>query len=96
MSPLLQVEDLSIHFTGQGATVKAVDGLTFDVARGRTLGLVYRYGEGSFYPFAPVGAPEDRKRESLLEMQVRTTLEHELPLEPDLANWMPVWGCPVL
>jgi len=29
-------------------------------------------------------------------MQVRTTLEHELPLEPDLANWMPVWGCPVL
>ena len=43
-----------------------------------------------------MGAPEDRKRESLLEMQVRTTLEHELPLEPDLANWMPVWGCPAL
>ncbi|HEY5420769.1 MAG TPA: hypothetical protein VIL10_08535 [Marmoricola sp.] len=63
---------------------------------GRTLGLVYRYGQGRFYPFAPVGAPEDRQRESLLEMQVRTTLEHELPLEPDLANWMPVWGCPVL
>ena len=63
---------------------------------GRTLGLVYRYGEGSFYPFAPVGPPEDRKRESLLEMQVRTTLEHEIPLEPHLANWMPVWGCPAL
>ncbi len=63
---------------------------------GRTLGLVYRYGEGSFYPFAPVGAPEDRRRESLLEMQVRTTLEHELPVEPNLANWMPVWGCPAL
>jgi oligopeptide transport system ATP-binding protein len=46
MSPLLQVEDLRVHFSGQGATVKAVDGLDFDVARGRTLGLVGESGCG--------------------------------------------------
>jgi oligopeptide transport system ATP-binding protein len=46
MSPLLQVEDLRVHFVGQGATVKAVDGLSFSVARGRTLGLVGESGCG--------------------------------------------------
>ncbi len=61
---------------------------------GRTLGLVYRYATGSFYPFAPVGAPEDRQRESLLEMQVRTSSTHELPVEPDLAKWMPSGAAP--
>jgi oligopeptide transport system ATP-binding protein len=46
MSPLLQVDDLRVHFSGQGVTVKAVDGLSFDVARGRTLGLVGESGCG--------------------------------------------------
>ncbi len=46
MSPLLGVEDLRVHFTGQGSTVKAVDGLSFSVARGRTLGLVGESGCG--------------------------------------------------
>src|SRR5205085_8931353 len=46
MSPLLQVEDLKVHFTGQGATVQAVDGLSFSVARGHTLGLVGESGCG--------------------------------------------------
>jgi hypothetical protein len=60
---------------------------------GHPLGLVYRYTTGTFYPFAPSG---DHQRETLLEMQVRTELTHELPIEPDLSKWMPIWGCPVL
>jgi oligopeptide transport system ATP-binding protein len=46
MSPLLQVEDLRVHFPGQGAAVKAVDGVSFSVGRGRTLGLVGESGCG--------------------------------------------------
>src|SRR5881392_3604811 len=46
MSALLQVEDLRVHFAGQGATVKAVDGVSFSVERGRTLGLVGESGCG--------------------------------------------------
>ena len=42
MSPLLQVEDLRVHFKTPGSTVKAVDGLSFSVERGQTLGLVGR------------------------------------------------------
>jgi hypothetical protein len=60
---------------------------------GRTSGLVYRYGAGNFYPFAPTG---EQQRDTLLEMQMKNQLEHELPIEPDLAKWMPLWGCPAL
>ncbi|MEP6815633.1 MAG: hypothetical protein ABI873_08800 [Marmoricola sp.] len=64
---------------------------------GRTLGLVYRYVAGNFYPFVPSGHETgDKTRDSLVEMQVRTLLQRELPIEPDLSKWMPLWGCPAL
>src|SRR5215470_1519703 len=46
MSALLEVDDLSVHFAAPGGTVKAVDGLSFAVERGRTLGLVGESGCG--------------------------------------------------
>ena len=48
MSGLLEVEDLDVHYGRPGAagTVKAVDGVSFSVERGRTLGLVGRSGCG--------------------------------------------------
>jgi oligopeptide transport system ATP-binding protein len=47
MSALLEVEGLSVHFAAPGGgTVKAVDGLSFTVERGRTLGLVGESGCG--------------------------------------------------
>src|SRR4051794_18142705 len=46
MSALLQVENLSVHFKMPGATVKAVDGVSFSVERGKTLGLVGESGCG--------------------------------------------------
>jgi oligopeptide transport system ATP-binding protein len=46
MSTLLKVEDLQVHFTGHGTVVKAVDGVTFEVERGKTLGVVGESGCG--------------------------------------------------
>ena len=46
MTALLQVEDLRVHFRMSGSTVKAVDGLSFSVERGQTLGLVGESGCG--------------------------------------------------
>ncbi|HEY4891682.1 MAG TPA: dipeptide/oligopeptide/nickel ABC transporter ATP-binding protein, partial [Reyranella sp.] len=48
MSSLLEVEDLDVHYGRPGAagTVKAVDGVSFSVERGRTLGLVGESGCG--------------------------------------------------
>jgi oligopeptide transport system ATP-binding protein len=46
VSTLLKVDDLKVHFTGHGSVVKAVDGVTFEVERGKTLGLVGESGCG--------------------------------------------------
>ena len=52
--PILRVEDLKVHFPitkgiilqRQVATVKAVDGVSFTIKRGETLGLVGESGSG--------------------------------------------------
>jgi hypothetical protein len=65
----------------------------FADAGGRRLGLVYLYKQGTFYPFAPVGP---QSRDGLFERQVRDLLSIDLPIEPDLSRWMPLWGAPGL
>ncbi|MBN9034714.1 MAG: ABC transporter ATP-binding protein [Rhizobiales bacterium] len=42
----LEVRDLSTHFHASGTTLKAVDGVSFSVARGKVLGLVGESGSG--------------------------------------------------
>ena len=57
--PLLRVRDLQVHFTGRDrlrSTIKAVDGVSFDLAAGRTLALVGESGCGkSTTAYAIVG-----------------------------------------
>ncbi|AJE82601.1 MULTISPECIES: ABC transporter ATP-binding protein [Streptomyces] len=42
----LSVRDLFVHFTTEDGIVKAVDGLSFDLERGQTLGIVGESGSG--------------------------------------------------
>ncbi|MFJ3230173.1 hypothetical protein [Streptomyces sp. NPDC086787] len=60
---------------------------------GRALALVYLYKRGSFYPFAPLPGGGQR-RDSSLELQVKTVLADDLRIEPELSRWFPVWGAP--
>lgn len=59
----------------------------------RSVGLVYLYKQGTFYPFAPSGP---QTRDTLLERQVRDAVAADVQIEPDLSRWMPVWGAPGL
>ncbi|MET7480746.1 ABC transporter ATP-binding protein [Streptomyces sp. NPDC005648] len=45
-TPFLSVRDLRVHFSTHDGVVKAVDGLSFDVEKGRTLGIVGESGSG--------------------------------------------------
>jgi peptide/nickel transport system ATP-binding protein len=44
--PFLQVRDLKVHFPTDDGLVKSVDGLSFSVERGKTLGIVGESGSG--------------------------------------------------
>jgi hypothetical protein len=59
----------------------------------RTVGLVYLYKRGTFYPFAPLPG---QKRDNALELQLRGVIGADLKIEPDLSRWFPVWGVPGL
>ncbi|MEU0401493.1 hypothetical protein ABZ318_14880 [Streptomyces sp. NPDC006197] len=63
--------------------------------RTRDLALVYLYKRGTFYPFAP-RAERAETRDNAFELQVRGLLAGDLPMEPDLERWFPVWGAPGL
>jgi peptide/nickel transport system ATP-binding protein len=46
LSPLLEVEDLKVHFETDDGLVKAVDGVSYTVDRGETVGIVGESGSG--------------------------------------------------
>lgn len=66
----------------------------FEGADGHRVGLVYLYKQGTFYAFAPLSG--EKRRDNLLELQLRDTLAPELPMEQDLGRWLAVWGAPGL
>jgi peptide/nickel transport system ATP-binding protein len=46
VSPLLEVDDLRVHFETEDGLVKAVDGVTYSVDNGKVLGIVGESGSG--------------------------------------------------
>ncbi len=44
--PLLSVRDLHVHFATDDGLVKAVDGVSYDIGEGKTLGIVGESGSG--------------------------------------------------
>ncbi|HXB38084.1 MAG TPA: hypothetical protein VNU75_10285 [Acidimicrobiales bacterium] len=56
--------------------------------------LVYLFKRGTFYPFAPVD-PSKERRDTELELRIRTMVGADLPVESDLSRWFPMWDMPV-
>lgn len=57
-----------------------------------SLYLVYLFKRGTFYPFAPDGKEH---RDSELELRIRAVVGADLPIEPDLSRWFPLWDMPL-
>jgi hypothetical protein len=54
--------------------------------------LVYLFKRGTFYPFAPDG-PEHR--DTTTELKLKSLVEGDLAVEPELDRWFPLWDLPV-
>jgi hypothetical protein len=54
---------------------------------------IYNYKRGAFYPFAP--AEGDQRRDSERELRLKAQIGAELPVEPELDRWFPLWDIPV-
>ena len=55
--------------------------------------LIYNYKRGTWYPFVPAGG--DKQRSTERELQLKAQLGNELPFEPELERWFPLWGIPL-
>ena len=60
---------------------------------GRPLYFIYNVKRGTWYPFVP--APGDKERNTERELQLKAQLGGELPFEPELERWFPLWGVPL-
>jgi hypothetical protein len=54
---------------------------------------IYNYKRGAFYPFVPSSGEQQRDNER--EMRLKAQIGADLPVEPELSRWFPLWGIPV-
>lgn len=60
----------------------------------RRIYFIYNYKRGHWYPFVPV-AGSSNERDNERELQLKAQIGSELPLEPELERWFPLWGIPI-
>ena len=64
----------------------------FADSKDRRVYFIYNYKRGHWYPFVPKGGHE---RDGERELQIKAIIGNELPIEPELDRWFPLWGIPI-
>jgi hypothetical protein len=62
----------------------------FKAADGSAINFIYNYKRGNWYPFVP--APGEQQRSTERELQLKAQIGGELPIEPELERWFPLWS----
>ena len=60
--------------------------------KGRSIYFIYNFKRGAYYPFVPSG---DKQRDTERELQLKAQIGGELPIEPELERWFPLWEIPL-
>ncbi len=97
-----EVEDLAVGINAVSSSIETAGHgerllcavFAFADANKRRLYFIYNYKRGFWYPFAPApGAANERDTER--ELRLKAQMAGELPMEPELERWFPLWGIPI-
>jgi hypothetical protein len=103
------VEDLAVGINGVSSSIETAGHgerllcavFAFKDAKARPVYFIYNYKRGYWYPFVPASGgasststkPTERATER--ELQLKAQMASELPIEPELERWFPLWGIPI-
>jgi hypothetical protein len=96
------VEDLAVGINAVSGSIETAGFgerilcavFAFADAQKRRVYFIYNYKRGNWYPFVP--APGDaQERSTERELQLKAHVGSEMPLEPEIERWFPLWGIPI-
>lgn len=95
------VEDLAVAINAVSGSIETAGHgerllcavFAFLDAQQRPVYFIYNYKRGYWYPFVP--APGEQQRSTERELQIKAQIGEELPIEPEIERWFPLWGIPI-
>ncbi len=96
------VEDLAVGINAVSSSIETAGHgerllcavFAFVDARKQRVYFIYNYKRGYWYPFVPdPGQRQQRLTER--ELQIKAQMASEIPIEPELERWFPLWGIPI-
>jgi len=96
------VEDLAVGINAVAGSIETAGHgerllcavFAFLDAHGQPIYFIYNYKRGHWYPFVPDPANK-QQRLTERELQIKAQMASELPIEPELERWFPLWGIPI-
>jgi hypothetical protein len=96
------VEDLAVGINAVSSSIEAAGHgerllcavFAFLDARKQRVYFIYNYKRGYWYPFVPDPA-QAQQRVTERELQIKAQMASEIPIEPELERWFPLWGIPI-
>ncbi|HEY7829261.1 MAG TPA: hypothetical protein VIC06_01700 [Solirubrobacteraceae bacterium] len=97
-----EVEDLAVGINAVSSSIETAGHgerllcavFAFVDANKRRVYFIYNYKRGHWYPFAPQPGSAD-ERDTERELRLKAQMAGELPMEPELERWFPLWGIPI-
>jgi hypothetical protein len=96
------VEDLAVGINAVSGSIETAGHgerllcavFAFTDSHQRPIYFIYNYKRGYWYPFVPAaGSAQERSTER--ELQIKAQMSAELPIEPEIERWFPLWGIPI-
>jgi hypothetical protein len=101
------VEDLAVGINAVSSSIETAGHgerllcavFAFIDAQKQRIYFIYNYKRGFWYPFVPAAGAgsggSDGQRSTERELQIKAQMSSELPMEPELERWFPLWGIPI-